>query len=464
MVGTVAARVLADRGTRVVLLDSGRVGRGVTGRSTAKVTAQHSLFLSRIEEQHGAEAARAYGAANHEGVALIAELAARHGIDCSFERADSFVYATTQDGRDSLEGERSAAERAGLPMEIVADPGLPYSTTGALLLADQGQFQPVDFVAGLAATLSNAVFEESRALEWSESEVRTASGCDRARHVIMATHLPLGQVGQFHAHTRPHMHAVMAVPVEASRAPRGMYISVDEPKRSFRRHDDVDGAVMILTGPTFRHGDAEAEMQGFTELEAFAAEHFGCEGGGWRWSDEDYTPRDGLPYVGWSDGEGDSLLVATGFDAWGLSNGAAAGRVLADLIEGKDNPVAGLFDASRHSTTGLAKLAGNLGQFAADVVSGHAQGHPAGVPTLLAGEAAIVELDGRATGVHRDDSGALHAISAICTHMGCLLGWNPVDRSWDCPCHGSRFAAGGAVLHGPAVEPLARIDIEETRS
>ena len=459
IVGIVAARILKDRGQRVAVIEAGRAGHGVTGRSTAKVTAQHATYLQRIERDHGKDAARTYAEANRVGVELICEMAERHGLACDLEPADSWVYATTEDGARKLEDERAASERAGLAMEIVTETDLPFPVRAALRLAGQRQFQPADFVAQLAATLpgdGSLLFEHSLVTDWDEGRVSTAEGCVRARCVIMATHLPLGQVGQFHAHNSPHMHALMAVPVAPGRAPAGMYISVDEPKRSLRSHRKADGgAMLILTGPTFKHGDAAAEADGFAELEQFAREHFGYSGGGYRWTNEDYSPRDGLPYVGWAGSAGKSLLVATGFDAWGLSNGAAAGLILADLCEGRDNRWASCFDASRHSLTGIGKLAGNAADFARELVGGHAHKPPTATSAEPA-EGAIVEVDGRAAGLY-GVGGELRAVSAVCTHMGCLVGWNPVDRTWDCPCHGSRFADDGRVLHGPATEPLGAV-------
>ena len=461
IVGVVAARLLKDRGHRVAVVEAGRAGHGVTGRSTAKVTAQHSLFLHRIEDSHGAEAARVYAEFNRAGVGLIAHLVRREGLACDFEPADSFVYATTTAGREKLEEECAAANKAGLPMDIVADAGLPYPIDSALRLPDQAQFQPANFVAELAATLpgdGSDLFEDSQVIDWSETEVRTDQGSISARNVIMATHLPLGQVGNFHASTSPHMHAVMAVPVEAGRAPAGMHISIDEPKRSLRRHRAADGATfMILTGPTFKHGDAEAEAQGFAELAEFARDHFGYQGGGYRWTNEDYTPSDGLPFIGWSDKPGKSLLVATGFDAWGLSSGAAAALILADLCEARDNDWAKTFDASRHSLRGFGKSVANTGKVAGDLIGGHLRNHAERDPAT-ADEGEIVDVEGRAAGIYRADDGSVRAVSAVCTHMGCKLGWNPVDRTWDCACHGSRFAADGQVVHGPAVERLAPVE------
>lgn len=466
IVGVIAARLLADAGLSVALVEAGRIGHGVTGRSTAKVTAQHSLFLQRISRQHGDEVASYYAQSNQAGVALIGDLVGRYALACDFETADSFVYATTADGMEQLETERDCANRAGLAMDIIADAGLPFPISGALRLVGQAQFQPAAFTAGLAATLpewGGRLFEHSLVTGWDEEGIRTAKGVVRAPTTIMATHLPLGQVGQFHAHTSPHMHAVMAVPVAAERAPAGMYISVDEPKRSLRQHRGTDGrTVLILTGPHFTHGDTAGERDAFGELEAFASEHFGWSGGGWRWSNEDYTSRDGLPYIGWEGAAGGSLLVATGFDAWGISNGAAAARILADLASGRSSAWSETFDASRHSAKGLAKVVTDAAGVARDIFGGHVASHADTPLPANPGEASLIEVGGRVAGVSRDEQGRLHSVSAVCTHMGCLLGWNPVDRTWDCPCHGSRFDADGEVLHGPATEPLAKIALEES--
>jgi Rieske Fe-S protein len=350
-------------------------------------------------------------------------------------------------------------------MELSDDAGLPYRVTAVLRLDGQYSFQPVHFVAGLAASIpgdGSHVFEQTRVTSWDDTGVETAQGKIKARRVIMATHLPLGQVGQFYAHNAPHMHAIIAARVDPERAPQVMAISADQPKRSVRSHRDPEGAAMLIaTGPTFKHGDAEQEVKAFAELEAFAADHFGAGEPMFRWTNEDYTPCDGLPYVGWSGGKGDSPLIATGFDAWGISNGAAAATILADLATGRDNAWAELFDASRHSAKGLGKMVAEGLEVAKDLVGGHVASHSGKVGDIAIGEAAILEIDGRATGIYRDDSGRTHAVSAVCTHMGCLLGWNPVDRSWDCSCHGSRFATDGAVLHGPAIEPLEAVRIEQ---
>lgn len=205
---------------------------------------------------------------------------ALHGIACAFEPAPAVVYAATGDGAERIRDEAEAVRRAGLAMDLTEDAGLPYSVKAALRLAGQYQFHPVHFVAGLAATIpgdGSHVFEQTRVISWDDTGVETAQARIKARRVIMATHLPLGQVGQFYAHNAPHMHAIIAARVDPSRAPQVMAISADEPKRSVRSHRDPDGAAMLIaTGPRFKHGDAEQEASAFAELEAFAAAHFGA--------------------------------------------------------------------------------------------------------------------------------------------------------------------------------------------
>lgn len=190
IVGAIAARLLKDRGVTVALVEACRVGHGVTGRSTAKVTAQHALALSRIEDSHGTESAKAYAEANRAGVALISDLVARHSLDCDYREAPAVAYAHTAEGARRLRAEADAAGRAGLAMEVTEDAGLPFSVAAALWLKQQYRFQPVDFVAGLAATIpgdDSHVFERSPVLDRDDAGVATAQGRVRARRTIMAT-------------------------------------------------------------------------------------------------------------------------------------------------------------------------------------------------------------------------------------------------------------------------------------
>jgi glycine/D-amino acid oxidase-like deaminating enzyme/nitrite reductase/ring-hydroxylating ferredoxin subunit len=462
IVGVSAARLLKDRGLKVALVEALRVGEEVTGKSTAKITSQHNIAYSVIARKFGEEGARLYGEANEGGLAAIRALADRHGLRCNLETRPAFTYTRDEADVETIEKEAELARRLGLPASSTRETGLPFEVLAAMRWDDQAQFHPVRYVKGLAETIPGDgchVFEQSRVTDWDPHRIATEAGGVRARHVVMATHLPLGQIGLFYTEAHPHMHPVIMGRAEPGRVPPGMYISVEQPRHSTRGHRDEEGRDwMIFTGPSFTHGAVEEEREAFAEIEAFARDHFGVAAD-YRWTNEDYRSLDHAPYVGWSSALRDGYLVATGFNAWGISNGTAAAILIADLIEGRDNLWLKVFDATRIKPVAGAKefAAGNAAT-AAHLVGGYLARKLGSFDDLAPGEAAILKIDGHNVAGYRDSEGALHAVSAVCTHMGCIVGWNETDRSWDCPCHGSRFALDGSVIHGPAVAALEKID------
>jgi glycine/D-amino acid oxidase-like deaminating enzyme/nitrite reductase/ring-hydroxylating ferredoxin subunit len=461
IVGVTAARILKDRGLKVALVEARRVGEEVTGKSTAKITSQHNIIYTIIERKFGEAGARLYADANQTGLATIRALAERHRIACNLETKPAFTYTREEDEVDAIEKEVEVARRFGLPASTTRDTGLPFGVLAAMRWDDQAQFHPVRYVKGLAETIPGDgchVFEASRVIEWDPHRIATETGSVRARHVVMATHLPLGQIGLFYTENYPHMHPVIMGRVEAGRVPGGMYISVEEPRHSARGHRDDEGRDwMIFTGPSFTHGHVDKERESFADLEAFAYDHFGVKAD-YRWTNEDYRSMDHTPYVGWSSSLRDPYLVATGFNAWGITNGTAAAVLIADLIQGRENPWLKVFDATRiKPVAGAKEFVAGTAATASHLVGGWLARKPHGFDDLAAGEAAILKIDGRNVAGFRDEQGALHAVSAVCTHMGCIVGWNEADRSWDCPCHGSRFALDGSIIHGPAVKPLEAV-------
>jgi Rieske Fe-S protein len=245
---------------------------------------------------------------------------------------------------------------------------------------------------------------------------------------------------------------------DPGRAPPGMYISVETPRHSVRAHRDDEGETwLILTGPSWKHGHVDQERESFEEIERFARDSFGMTPE-YRWTNEDYTPMDHAPFVGWSSSGPGACLVATGFDAWGITMGTASAMLLADIVTERDNGWLDLFDARRVKPLAGGKefVKGNA-EVATHLVGGWLASKPHSYDDLKPGEAAILHVDGHNVAASRDEDGTLHAVSAVCTHMGCLVGWNENDRSWDCPCHGSRFERDGAVIHGPAVRALAPV-------
>jgi glycine/D-amino acid oxidase-like deaminating enzyme/nitrite reductase/ring-hydroxylating ferredoxin subunit len=456
IVGVTAARLLKDQGRRVAVVEARRVGREVTGRSTAKITSQHGLRYQVLEKKFGAHRAGLYAEAQEAGLAMIRALAAEHRIDADIEEKPAFLYTLDPDRVDEIGKEAEAAKRFGLPAALSRETGLPFEVAAALRFDRQAQFHPTRYVAGLARTLPGDgchVFEQSRAVDYEPDRVVTDTGTIRAGHVVMATHLPLGQIGLYYAENEPMAEPVIAARVNADLP--GMYKNIDQPGHSVRTHKGADGKIWaIAAGSHFRPGHADEERRWMADLESWLATNFDAAAPGYRWINEDYKPIDSAPFVGWSSSRG-GYLVATGFDGWGITNGTAAAAIVADLAAGKENRWLEMFDAARvKPLAGGARFVKDGVQVAVEMVGGWLSRKPKSLDALDPGEAAILSLDGERIAAFRDEEGAVHAVSAVCTHMGCLVGWNETDRTWDCPCHGSRFALSGAVIHGPATRPL----------
>ena len=457
IVGISAARLLKDDGLRVAVIEARRVGQQVTGKSTAKMSSQHGIHYQTIVQKFGEDRARLYAEAQETGIRRISELAARYGIDADIEPMPAYVYTQDESYVSQIEKEVEVAQRLGLPAHLVrGEIGLPFEVLAAMRWDNQAQFHPVKYVAGLAATIpgdGSHVFEGSRAVDYEPTRVVTDAGTVTARHVVMATHLPLGQVGMYYSMAYPHAEGVIAAPI--GRVPQGMYKNAEKPGRSIRTHRHNGQTWGIAAGTHFKPGHPDEEQESMRSIEGWLREHFDAGEVQYRWVNEDYDSMDGSPFIGWSSSLGDGYLVATGFSAWGISNGTAAAIIIADLVAGRDNAWLPVFDATRvKPIAGAKEFAKENLDVASHLVSGYLSRKPKSYDELEPGHAAIMKIDGENVAAFKDEQGQVHAVSAVCTHMGCLVGWNATDRTWDCPCHGSRFELSGEVIHGPATQPL----------
>jgi glycine/D-amino acid oxidase-like deaminating enzyme/nitrite reductase/ring-hydroxylating ferredoxin subunit len=454
--GMSTALFLARDGARVAVLEGAGIASGATGCTTAKVSALQSTIVSTIANRKGEDAAAVYAQASVAGVKAIAQLASEESIECDLQRRPAYTYAADAGERDSAEGELEAARSAGLPVEWVDGPDLPFEVAGAVRLADQLQFHPVRYVHGLATAVVRAgslVFEDTRALgvdAGSPCRVRTERGTVTAEHVVVATHYPLLDRGLYFARLEPQRSYCVAARVRG-RPPQGMSINAGSPTRSVRSYRDL----LIVGGEGHAPGDSQAQPERFEALEEFARRHWDVEAVTHRWSAQDPVPWDHLPVIGPYAPGSSRLWVASGFMKWGLATGSFAGRLLADLIADRDNAWAATFNPNRvspRSAHEVAKLGAKFSfDFVADRVKPAEAGGAGDVPP---GEARVVRDGVGKIGVYRDADGGIHAVSLRCTHLGCLLRFNAAETSWDCPCHGSRFDVDGAVLEGPAVNPL----------
>jgi glycine/D-amino acid oxidase-like deaminating enzyme/nitrite reductase/ring-hydroxylating ferredoxin subunit len=457
IVGITTARLLKDRGFTVAVIEAHQVGRQVTGKSTAKVTSQHNIIYQTLAQKFGEDRARLYAEAQETALQQIQSLASQYRIKADLETKAAYTYTREEEYVSQIKKEVEVAQRLGLPAALTRETGLPFDVLAAIRFDNQAQFHPTKYVAGLAQTIpgdGSHVFEYSRAVEYEPTRVVTEQGTVTARHVVMATHLPLGQVGGYYAMAYPQAEPVIAARI--GRAPEGMYINIEDPSHSLRTHQGPHGEVYgIVAGTSFKPGHVDEERKYFADIERWLTENFDAGPIEYRWVNEDYTSMDKAPFIGWSSSHGDGYLVATGFDAWGITNGTAAAMILADLATDKENRWLEMFDATRVKPVAGAKefVQENM-EAAAHLVSGYLARKPKAYEELGPGEAAIMKIGGDNVAAFKDEQGRVHAVSAVCTHLGCIVGWNETDRTWDCPCHGSRFGLSGEVIHGPATQPL----------
>jgi glycine/D-amino acid oxidase-like deaminating enzyme/nitrite reductase/ring-hydroxylating ferredoxin subunit len=459
--GLSTALLLRREGARVAVLEADRVGSGVTGCTTAKVSALQSTVYSSIA-RHDAEAAAVYAQASLAGVERLATLVDEESIDCDLERRPAYTYAAEPSQRGSIEREAEAAARAGLPVTTVEGPDLPFPTYGAVCLERQVQLHPVRYAQGLAAAVDGGgshVFERTRALRVTESgrcAVHTEHGTVRAQHIVVATHFPFLDRGLYFARLKPQRSYCIAVRLATGAPPDGMSISAGSPTRSVRSYGDR----LVVGGEGHPPGSGAATPERFARLEQFAREHWDVAAVTHRWSAQDPTHYDHLPVIGRYRPGSSRLWVVAGFMKWGFASATFAADILADGIAGRTNPWAGTFGPARLAPRSLPEVAQVAGKVALDFVGDRLRPPQArGAADVPAGEARVLADGLGRKGVYRDEDGTLHGVSVRCTHQGCLLRFNSAERSWDCPCHGSRFDVDGAVLEGPAVRPLERRDV-----
>jgi glycine/D-amino acid oxidase-like deaminating enzyme/nitrite reductase/ring-hydroxylating ferredoxin subunit len=462
IMGITAAVLLKRAGKRVVLLESKRIVHGATGYTTAKVTAGHGALYSHLESSFGAETAKTYAEAQQAAIEWIAQTVTGDGIECDFERRANYVYAETAEEREQLRAEAEAEQRAGLRASYIEDTPLPYAVAGAVRLDDQAQFHPRKYLLALAATVpgdGSHLFEHSRVEDVDEGEpcsVSTASGhAVRANDVVIATQLPILDRGLFFTKAHPHRSYAVAAPVEEG--PEGMFLNTGTPTRSVRTMRDGDRLYLSVGGNGHKAGREPDTPERYEQLEQFLRNHWPNAGDiEYRWSTMDFMPLDRVPYIGRLRRRSKHIFTGTGFNKWGMTNGTVAALLVTRRILGQESDWAPVFESKRwHPRAAAGKfLAENASvgvRFFADRVKPARRRRP---EDLSPGEGAILRGRGRKSALYRDEAGKLHAFSPVCPHLYCLVTWNPAERSWDCPCHGSRYAGDGTVIQGPATRNL----------
>jgi glycine/D-amino acid oxidase-like deaminating enzyme/nitrite reductase/ring-hydroxylating ferredoxin subunit len=459
LAGLCAALRCSERGATVTVIEAGTLACRTTGHSTAKITALHGLTYAGLTASKGIEAAALYAGANVEALVAILDTIAELGIDCSLESATAYTCAETAEGVADVEREAEAAAAVGLPVDLVSETDLPFAVARAVSLGSQAHFDPVAYCAGLADHLRSRgvlILEGARVTDVSE----TSSGCTvradglelTSEFAILATHLPIVDPFMLAGRTRPQRSYVVSGPVTTEPC-RGMYLASDA-GWSVRPAQVGEQRVVLAGGEGHPMVDHVASGDHYERLEQWAVSRLGMDVQH-RWSAFDYMPVDGIPFIGRLAPTSRRRLVATGFRKWGMTTSMAAGQMLADMIDGRENKYAALFDATRLVPNLGRDIVANNAKVAFRYVKDRVKVAPSTPGDEMAiGTGAIVREGVRTLAVSRAEDGTVHALSARCTHLGCIVQFNDGEQTWDCPCHGSRFALDGSVIDGPATAPL----------
>lgn len=468
--GITTAQLLSEAGLKVAVLEARKVGGGTTAHSTGNLYITIDQTLSSLQSKYDNKVIRKIVSSRQEALELISDNVRRFSIDCDFKRVPWFMYTETDSKIEKITKELETANEAGIVLEEASRDDIPFHISKGVKLAGQAQFNPVRYVQGLASSIQSPacqIYENSRVTEIEEDDqgpvrLKTLNCTIRARHCFHATHTPKGVEVQFHTVLGPYREYGIAARLEAGTYPEGIFwrFSPKGEKVSFRSYTRGDQQFMIAVGEPHKVGQSGDNQKNIENLEAFLREYFEVAEVTHRWGGQHYKPADKLPYIGRKNKDS-RVFIATGFSTDGLVYGTLAAMLIRDQIINKDNIYSAIYEASRFTPLKSAKdfLKENLNVAAQYLTDFTFSKSEASLDSLKIGEGKIVKKDGHKVAASRNELGELKLHSAICTHLSCVVHWNKAEKTWDCPCHGSRFDTEGAVLEGPAFHPLKKIDI-----
>ena len=458
--GVTAALLLKRGGLRVAVIEAQRIGDGVTGATTAHLTTMLDARYADLRKTFGQEKTKLVVDSVRHAIRSIGRLASEHGIACDYVTVPGFLYAEPGQDTVAIEAEIETMRSLGLPVSAVSSIPLPIAPAAALRVEEQAQFHPLKYLVGLAGQIEgdgSAIFENSRVDTIDDGEpcqVHTAGGIISATAVLMATHTPINELLLTHARVTPYRSYVLALDA-GDIAPDALLWDVADPYH-YTRSATIDGRrLLIVGGEDHKTGQEDDTTAPFARLRSYAKARFGQREVVRQWSAQLYEPADGLPYIGRQLGK-QHIFMTAGYSGTGMTFGTIAAEIIAGEILGAPSQWGALYDSKRLSIgSGGAQIVKEGLNVAVAAIAGFVHDDGGDVESIQPGEGKIIRRDGVQVAAYRDEHGALTMLSPRCTHAGCIVGWNTAERSWDCPCHGGRFAATGSVLEGPPTAPLA---------
>lgn len=466
LTGITTAYYLSKTNLKVVVLEKYRICEHTSGNTTAKITSQHDLFYDYLIQSQGKEKAKQYLEANEQAIENISTIIQEENIDCDFERQDNYVYTLKQDDVIKIKKEVEAVNSLGFPAKFVTDVELPFRTLGAIKFPNQAQFNPSKYVNGLVKLMKQkenvTIFENTKVVDLKNAEnsasynVITEDGhIVTAKYVVLATHYPIINVpGYYFLKMYQEMSYVIGVETNKPLF-QGMYINTERPTVSFRTAKQDGKDLLLIGGMGHKTGERKDISNSYENLEAIAKQYYPDCKIVYRWCTEDCISLDKIPYIGEFSNLMPNVYVGTGYKKWGMTTSNVAANIIIDKILGKQNPYEEVFTSTRMEPIKNHQEVGNmLKEVATSWTVEKLKIPEEKLQDIKKGEGGLIEFEDKKVGAYRDEGGKVYLVKPVCSHLGCELTWNNLEKTWDCPCHGSRFNYKGKSIYDPSIKDL----------
>ncbi|WP_238941845.1 FAD-dependent oxidoreductase [Bacillus sp. REN10] len=461
--GIVTAYLLTKAKRKVVLLEGTKLVNGTTGHTTAKMTAQHNLIYYELMQNFGKEQARLYYEANQEAITWVKQTIQDETIDCDWLDEIAYVYTNAEQETKTVKEEAYRYEELGIDGGIAST--LPWKTPfkQAVQMNNQGQFHPIKFLRPLVQFITEhggEIYEQTVAKDIEKGDKSAVITLDGKRavgdHIVIASHFPFYDSGFYF--TKMYANRSYVIAIKPKKAfPGGMYITAEKPTRSVRSAMYQGEEVLLIGGEGHKTGQDHPTEERYQALIDFAEKEFGIKELLFTWSTQDLMTLDNIPYIG-KVNNAENIYTATGFKKWGMTSSIVSSLLLSDLILNKQNRYEELFSPQRFKADpGLRNFVKQNSDVAGHFIKGKLDYFLQNNEELPVNKGVVVNWNGKRAGAFKEEDGTVHLVDTTCTHLGCECEWNDAEKTWDCPCHGSRFSVSGEVVEGPAMEPLKKL-------
>lgn len=466
--GISTAYYLSKHRYKVVLLEKDKIASKVTGHTTAKITSQHGLIYHYLLNQYGKDFAKKYYEANQKAIENIKKIINSNNINCDFKKQTSNIYTTNESEVNKIEEEIKALEELNIEATKIKESSLPFDIISGIEFPNQAQFNPIKYINGLVKIIkenNGLIFENTTCYDIKKEEnsyiCYTKNNKIKAKYIIIATQYPfINFPGIYFAKMYQSSSYVIGIDTKTELF-NGMYINIQSPIYSFRTAIDNEKEILLIGGLDHKTGENIDYKSSYGLLEKKAKEWYpNCEIK-YHWSTRDCITLDKIPYIGEFSNMLPNIYIGTGFNKWGMTSSNVAAKIITDKITEKENEFEEIFKATRvNPIINKDEVKNMISQTAKSlVIERFKENSKEDIDNIKKETGKIIEINGEKVGIYKDIKGEVFAVKPVCTHLGCILNWNNADKTWDCPCHGSRFDYTGKNINNPAIKNLEKVKI-----